>query len=64
MTTLKLYLQETLGKFGLAETFLSRATYQGTRKRSHEASEQYRERALEAVEKLRARQAARAKRRA
>lgn len=41
--------------------FLSRATYEGTRQLSPEASEEYRVHALESAQKLRARQAARAK---
>ncbi|MDA9466545.1 hypothetical protein [Bradyrhizobium sp. CCBAU 53415] len=64
MTTLKLLLKGTIGTTTIADTFLSRETYKGTRQHSPEASEQYRQSALAAVEKLRARQAARLKRRA
>ncbi|AMA58896.1 hypothetical protein [Bradyrhizobium sp. CCGE-LA001] len=64
MTMLKLLFKGTLGTTTTAETFLSRETYKGTRQHSPEASEHYRQNALAAVEKLRARQAARQKRRA
>ncbi|MCK1532845.1 MULTISPECIES: hypothetical protein [unclassified Bradyrhizobium] len=64
MTMLKLLFKGTIGTTTIADTFLSREAYRGTRQHSPEASEQYRQHALDAVEKLRARQAARLKRRA
>jgi hypothetical protein len=62
MTALKLYFAGAFGKLGLADTFLSRATYTGIRQRSPEASDKYREKAIEAAKKLKERKAARTKR--
>ena len=58
MTTLKLYWMGALDKIGLAEIFLSNATYAGLRKRTPDATERYRRNAVEAAEKIRRRQAA------